>query len=269
MNRWERHDLKCDIRICKLDNFVHMIYFTRQWLETLFRSIITFGISSVATKESIKTFLEIKKIVKTENNLYYYLYKHSKTAKNETTGAYLEELFELNEDTFNYYSAFLDDIQVACELKQDYRIIWEKKSFKTLIESNEFFTKLLEILIDEDELLKYLNISKEFLTYINEDQFKTIYVDYNNELEREFIGVNYKLDEDGTLKDIKLYVPEVINLTTALLYIHTCYSAFELYKKLNTKITDEETQDIVNRASKQMKSYELLYREKENKLLPY
>lgn len=269
MNKWERHDLKCDIRTSKFDNFMYLKDFGILCLKTLCKSILTFGISSVATKETIKAFQEFRKILNAENNLYYYLYKHSKKTHIESVDIYLQELFELGGDTIDYYYEFVDNIQVACDLNQKHRIIRDKKSFKTLIESNEFFAKLLEILIDEDELLKFLNISKEFMNYINEENLRTIYVDYNDELEREFIGVNYKIDENGCLQDIKLFVPEIINLPSAMLYLHTCFSAFELYKKLNQEITDEEVQDIAKKASERMKSYELTYRKKESELLPY
>lgn len=269
MDRQEKRDLKQDINVSKQDNLYHMFDFLNTWIKAIFQSIITFGINSKATKECLNAFTEYRKNLIAETNLYDYLYRHSKCAENDAVGEYLQDLFQLGEDTYAYYDKLLEEILVACDLKHEHRIIREKKNFQTLIESNEFFAKLLEILIDEDDILAYLKVSKEFMDFINKHDLRTIYIDYNDENEREFIGVNYKLDENDILKDIKIYVPSIIDLNTALIYCHTVSSAFEIYKLLGKKITTEDEERILSISNLQAETYETLYHEKEQKLLPY
>lgn len=269
MDKYERRELKSDIRISKLDNFNHILEFLNVWFPALIKSTTTFGPNSNAVKETFKTIQEIRKINNAENSIYAYLNKHANVANNDAVGAYLEELFELSEKTFDYYLTFLDEILVACDLKQEHRIVREKKDFQTLIESNEFFSKLLEVLIDENELLKFINASKAFLDYVNEHNLRTVFIDYNDEKEREFIGVNYKTDNNGLIQDIKIFVPEIINLKTAKIYLYTCYQAFEVYKRLNKHLSDEEISQINTEAQEQTNAYEILYHTQEKKLLPY
>lgn len=269
MDRFDRSDIKHDINVSKLANFNHIIDFSITCLKAIVQSIKAFGINSIATRESIQSFIEYRKSLIAETAIYNYLYHRLKVAKYDAVDEYLHNIFELSEDTYNYYDAYLEEILVACDLKQEHRIVREKKSFQTLIESNEFFAKLLEILIDEDAILAYLKVSKEFMDFINEHDLRTIYIDYNDELEREFIGVNYKLDENGILKDIKLFVPPIIDLNTALIYCHTVSSAFELYKLLGKKVTPEDDERILKTSDIQTEIYETQYHEKEQKLLPY
>ncbi len=269
MDKQERRDLRQDINVSKLDNLYHMFDFFKTWLKTISQSIIIFGINSKATKECLNAFIEYRKSLIAETNLYDYLYRHSKVSENEAVGEYLQDLFQLSEDTYAYYDELLEEILIACDLKQEHRIVRAKKDFQTLIESNEFFAKLLEILIDEDDILAYLKVSKEFMDFINEHDLRTIYIDYNKENEREFIGINYKLDENDILKDIKIFVPSIIDLNTALIYCHIVSSAFELYKLLGKKVTPEDDERILKTSDLQTEIYETQYHEKEQKLLPY
>ena len=143
MEKKERKDLKCDIKISRQDNFYHFCDFFKTWINALSQAIVTFGINSKATKETYKVLQEYCQNLKMEDSLYTYLYRHSKVADNETVGEYLQNLFVLSEETFSYYINFLEEVLVACDLKKEYRIIRDKKNFETLLESNEFFSKLL------------------------------------------------------------------------------------------------------------------------------
>lgn len=268
MDKIQKKNLKETIKVSQSDNRDYLRDFFNLWLKTISSSIITFGISSKATKEAIKALKEYESILKIENSIYVILYKCAECIEDEAVGVYLEELFQLGEDTFNYYASFLDDILIACDLKQEHRIIRDKKNFQTLLESNEFFNKLFELTINENDVLDFLNISDDFLDFVNENTLKTIYVDYNLEREREFIGVNYKLDENSSLKDIKIFVPNIIDLNTALIFTHTCYSAYALYQRLGITITEDEIKNILNEAEEQMKLFENFIREKEKRLLP-
>lgn len=269
MDRFDRKDIKHDINVSKIDNLHYIFYFSKTCITAMIQSIKTFGINSKATKEIIKAFIEYRKTLIAETNLYNYLYYRLKIAEFDAVDGFLQDLFTLSDDTYAYYDDYLEEILVACELKQEHRIIREKKNFQTLIESNEFFDRLLEILIDEDDVLDYLHVSKEFMEFINEQDLRTIYVNYNDELEREFIGVNYKLDENGLLKDLKLFVPTIIDLNTALIYCHTVSSAFELFKLLGKKVTPEDDAKILKISNLQTEIYEIKHHDKKQKFPSY
>lgn len=269
MDKTERHDLKCDIKVSKQDNYYHLYDFFTSWITAMARSTITFGINSKATKETFKTLQEYYQNLKKEHSLYDYLYRHSKSADNEATGEYLQEIFELSEDTFTYYIDFLDEIIVACDLNQEHRVIRAKKSFATLLESNEFFAKLLELLIDKDNILSYIHVNKEFIKFINEDNFRVAHIDYNNPREREFIGVNVKVNSEGNIADIKIFVPTITNLETASIYCHEMAKAFAYFKLIGKPLTIEDEKNILDYSNLQTESFRIHYREREKKLLPY
>lgn len=268
MERQERKDLKSDIRTSKLDNLDHLLDFLVLWMQTLISSAYSFGLASKATKETLKLFGEFINILGRENDLYYYLYKHSKYADNEAVGGFIEEVFILGENTFKYYMDYLDEILVACDLRQEHRVIRDKKNFKTLIESNEVFSRLLEIVIDEEDILSFLDVSREFRDFLDEDNLRVCYLNYNDAIEREFIGVIPKRDENNRLKNIKLFVPTIISLDTAKMYAYVVYSAYLLYQN-KEEITDEILEKIDTLARDKILEYEMYYKKKEKKLLPF
>ncbi|MCX4365590.1 MAG: hypothetical protein OSJ70_07450 [Bacilli bacterium] len=269
MEKFERHDLKCDIRVSRQDNFYHFFDFLNTWIYALCQSIISFGFNSKATKETYRTLSEYFQNLKLENSLYTYLYRHSRKADNETVGDYLQSLFELSEETFSYYINFLEEILVACDLRREYRIKRDSRDFLTLLESNEFFQKLLEIVIDENDILEYLKVNKKFINYLNENDLRVIYVNYNIEREKEHIGVNLKFDKNDNLQDIKIFVPTIINLETALIYCHEMAKAFEFYKFIGKRISLDDEKGILEYANIQAEAFEISYHEREKKLLPY
>lgn len=268
MDRYERKDLKSDIRTSKLDNLDHLLDFLVLWMQALIGSACIFGPTSKATKETIKLIKEYIKIHSRENDLYYYLYKHSKYADNETVGEFIENIFTLGENTFKYYMDYLDEILVACDLRQEHRVIRDKKKFNTLIESNEFFSKLLEIVIDEEAIIAYLGIPVSFRNFLDEDNLRVCYVDYRDNNEREFIGVIPKLDENNRLKDFRLFVPTIIDLNTAKIYAYIVFAAYLLYLQKEDEITDELLDEIDQLSRNKVSEYVEYYKENEKKLLP-
>ncbi|MDE5630961.1 MAG: hypothetical protein K2I70_05105, partial [Bacilli bacterium] len=68
---------------------------------------------------------------------------------------------------------------------------------------------------------------------------------------------------------IKIIVPTIINLETALIFCHTVAIAFALFNLIGNPITNEIEQEIIEYANLQTESFKMLYHEKEKRLLPY
>lgn len=83
-----------------------------------------------------------------------------------------------------------------------------------------------------DFLQKYNLLDKESFVFISNH---TTNIDYNNLEERNTIGCYYNINEEGILKDFKVYVPEIIDERTTIINIHEYIHALILYKHLNKK----------------------------------
>jgi len=142
-------------------------------------------------------------------------------------------------------------------------------SIKITTSAQKKAMKKKEIVIDENDILEYLKVNKKFINYLNENDLRVIYVNYNIEKEKEHIGVNLKFDGNDNLQDIKIFVPTIINLETALIYCHEMAKAFGFYKFIGKCISLDDEKGILEYADLQAESFEISYHEREKKLLPY
>ena len=91
--------------------------------------------------------------------------------------------------------------------------------------------------MEDKDIEDFLKYPEEFWQYID---IRTIIVDSHIPEEREFYGVNLKMS-NNKLSDIKVFVPEIINLETALINIHEFRIAYNLYQELGNAISKEDS----------------------------
>ena len=62
-----------------------------------------------------------------------------------------------------------------------------------------------------------------------------------------FYSVLMRFDDNNRLSDIRIYVPIIVDLKTALINIHEFKHAHDLYLKLGEEINNEEDLEITAR----------------------
>lgn len=88
-------------------------------------------------------------------------------------------------------------------------------------------------------VISFLDFNDDFWNYIKS---RIIYVDSNIKGNELFYNTLMKFDDDNKLIDIKVLIPYIIDLNTALVNVHELKHAYDLYLKLGEFIEDNTTQ---------------------------
>ena len=96
---------------------------------------------------------------------------------------------------------------------------------------------MLEKKFTFEEVKTYLNYENEFWNFINK---KIKFIDGSVEENKFFYSTLMKFDFNNNLKDIKVIVPFVTDLKTALVNIHEFCHAHDLYLMMGKPITNEQ-----------------------------
>jgi hypothetical protein len=202
---------------------------------TYINSMIAFGKESEVTKDVINIWKEVSNLLKEERYLLNLIFKYSKFFDINQVEEYIYDLGMLNEQTIKYYLNLLDSIGDACETQSEYRATRTKKDFNTLLDNNDYREKLCSLLLNENDIKEFLNYPDEFWKYVDE---RTTIVDSYFEEEKEFYGVNIKTN-NNCIDDMKVFVPEIINLETALVNVHEYTHAYNLYEILGKEMMSD------------------------------
>ena len=178
-----------------------------------------------------------KEILIEENNIHNFILKNSDLIELGELYDLLDKIDDVNSDTIKYiYSAF-DDILDACETKCEDRASHYKRNFSTLIETDEYRKEAVGLTINIDNIKEFLSYPQEFWDFVTP---KIRRVDPRIK-ENEILYVTLlKVDDEGILRDIRVMVPEIIDLRTACINVHEFKHAFDLYLKIGTKIDESE-----------------------------
>lgn len=264
-------DLREDIIKTKIMTIEEVYLILKYWLRSYLKSILTFGFDHAITKDLKEILIEYMQIRSRERMIHNYILKRGKNINFDSSNIdeLLDELEDINDDTYCYYVTIISDIEEACDLKEPYRAKRIKKDFATLIEDDVYIKKLIEGCITIEDISKFLKLPTGFINFINESDFKIYLLDSQNEEESAFYGINYKTDEFNNILDIKLFVPIIIDLNTALINVHEIKRAYELYQRLGNKIDDDNIDKINDEAIKMQKSFKNYIQEKEKELSHY
>ena len=97
----------------------------------------------------------------------------------------------------------------------------------------------------KDEYINFLKRSElynqEAIDFIKP---KTIYVDYRNESERDFVGC-YPIVKNGILKDIRYCVPKIVDDISISMNIHEYVHLITTYKYLNKKYIPDTYEELL------------------------
>jgi len=231
MTKEEGKEIKRIIRNINYLNIGQKIIMYKYFLKTLLYSIIIFGCFSEITSEVLNLRLESKKINSEENDIFSFIKKNLDKMNYEEVLDFIEVLNDLNSETIIYYLGQYDNIETACDMHSENRYIRDKKSFKTLKESNDYKINALALTITFDNIKEFLHYDDYFWNEISE---KIHFVD-NHSYEGKY-GVIFDLD------DIKIVLPEIVNLHTALISITVISDIYSKYYSRNKNNHDLQTE---------------------------
>ena len=127
----EKKILKKEIKDLHILNIEQVILISKYILDAYIKSIITFGINSVVTKENIRLLNKYIRIYTREKNIYNYLLKYSTSIDLDECFNLIDLLDNLNAKTIDFFYSAIDDIIDACTLKEEIRMVHKKRFFST------------------------------------------------------------------------------------------------------------------------------------------
>lgn len=235
MNELELKDLKNDIKEIKYKNIEEIFLMAKYCLIAYAKSIFAYGRNHFITLEVIQVWKEFFKIIMEEKYILGYLVKNGLFEDFEEVNNFLFKLDNVNEETIQYYYDVLDGIETACEMNMEWKAMRPRKEFSTLIETDFYRKNLFFFTFSMGDVKNFLGYEEEFWKYIEK---RVLLIDSHIQEDNEFFGVNMKFDDNQCLSDIKVFVPKIINLETALVNVHEFHHAYCLYKLLGCSITD-------------------------------
>lgn len=251
MTKGEKKDLLYEINDIRKLNIEQNFLIFKYLIRTFFTSISNFGIESNVTKEVINLFNKYKKISKRENNIYDFLLKNYKIINISECFELIDSLDELNSKTVEYFYSAIDDILDACYTNEEIRAKHNKRVFKTLDETDEYEFETRCLLIKYNDIKEFLNYPGEFWNYISN---RIIIIDSHQEESEYFYKILMKY-EDERLKEIKLIIPDLININTANIVLYELKCAYYLYNFLGNGIDEDIIYKEISKQDKKFKEY--------------
>lgn len=254
MKKAEQKCLKEDIRNIKLENIEEFFLFLKYCFYTYVKSIQAFGYHHPVTNSVVEIWKEFLDIRSEESFILNILGKSDCLGGFFEISDFLDELDLLNEKEIKYYYNELDSIEDACLMKKEYKAKRGKKDFDGLTNTNLYQLKLCSLLLSFRDIQAFLDYPDEFWDYISD---RILYADSYFDEEKDFYGVYIQTDKDECVTNIKVIVPHIINLETALVQVHEFQHAYSLYQILGSKIVMDD-----NEYEQEARKYEADFQEK-------
>lgn len=205
----------------KLNNEQIRLIF-RYYIEAYFDAYINNNIYDLANINSI--WYSFKMINSEEKWLYNFVINNYKNIDLKSGYDFFDMLDNINDKTVEYI------IDSLCGIKKD-------KNFYTLIETDFYRMYAQGLLMSLDNIKEFLGYEEDFWKYV---ESKTAYLDSYLEKSKDFYGVLINTDDDDNIKDIRVYVPIIVDLFTALVNVHEFKHAHDLYQSIGKKYGSEE-----------------------------
>ena len=237
MDKKDKKSLENEIKEVNSLNFEQNLTMFKYFINTFLYSLIVYGYNDSITKETIEIWKKFRLIMKEEKDLYNFLLSNSERINIGSAYNFIDELDFLNEQTVNYFIDALDDIEDSCEMKVRWRAEHRKKNFDTLIDTDDYKLQAYGMTISLEDIKEFLNYSEDFWKYVKE---KTMFVDSKLEKNQGLYSVLMRFDDDNKLIDMRVIIPYIVDLFTALVNVHELKHAYDLYQLLGQEINNEE-----------------------------
>ena len=232
MNKAEQKEFKKEISNIRRLNKFQRISMKKYFLSSLFYSVVMFGFNNEITDEVLKINEESSKINNTEDEILSFLTKYKNLIDYNEGIKIINLLDELNEKTIRYYYEQLDNIDEACEINNRNRVVRDRKKFDSLIDSNYYRILVFALIINFDDIKKFLN----FNDYFWNDLYDKIYfLDPDESYEKDNYGISFLDDE------VKIVLPKIVNLDTSIISINILVNIYNKFYK--GKIDSKKMED--------------------------
>ena len=145
-----------------------------------------------------------------------------------TSGVYT---YELNDKTVEYYYEVIEEIEDAVDMGEERRGIRPVKHFPTLIQSSSYANEVKGLALNKQAIRDFLGYEKEFWDYISSMDNTDVIVSYEVAKNIAYANPLYN-GETSLVTGVKMYIPEIADLSSALLAIQTYEKAYSIWKCL-------------------------------------
>ena len=226
-----------DIEDMKSGQLEQMYLTTFYGLSAYFKSLVSFGSGSFVTKDSLLVIKEMLEILKTERKLFNFILKNIDNFQIDAVSDVIATIDELNDKTIEYYYNVLEDIEEACEMKEEHRGIRPRKEFATLLQTESYTNQVVALAESKDCIKAFLGFEEKFWNFIKNKDSSNIR--FSPEVVDNISYVTPIFNENGIIVDFKMFVPAVINLYTALNAIKCYERAYNIYKSIGRPFKKE------------------------------
>lgn len=231
-----------DIEDMKKGQFEEMLLISYYGLASYFKSLFSFGSKSDITKDNLNVIKEMFNILKTERNLLNFILQNIDKFNVDATQDVVSLMDELNDKTVEYYYNVINEIEDAVDMNEERRGIRPKKNFQTLTQTDYYATQVIALAEDRDKIKEFLKFEDDFWKYIKEYEYS---VEVPYDIAVEMCYATPLFDENKNVSGLRILVPKVINLQTALLAIKCYIRAHNIYKSLGSTLIPESKCDYI------------------------
>ena len=231
--REQRKEITDDINSMKKGSYEQMWLITMYGLSSYFKSLFRFGNKEV-TRDNLNVIKEMFSILKTEREMLNFILRNLDKFEITSTQDVVQMLDDLNDKTVAYYYEVIEDIEDAVDMSEERRGIRPRKNFPTLIQSDSYANEVKALALDKKAIREFLGYEEEFWDYIADMDKTDVRVPYESAKELSYANPLYD-SKTGNVVDVKMYIPEIADLSSALLAIQTYEKAYGIWKCLGKK----------------------------------
>lgn len=242
-------DLKEKMRLNRLE----ILMMLREYIFTYLISLKNDFMGKDNRKILLKKLNEYFNIVKEENTYLRFLLIHlDKISDEDTLNKVLDDLDHLNEETYKYFDKILKEYEDNMAWGILDRKIVPAKTFKTILERNDYLEEVLGLTLSLEDVGKYFENTDIF----NFLQTKTKIFGEISDEGLDLYGCFPQIDKDtGIVNDLKICVPKITNLKSAFINIHEFKHGIDLFPYLGKKLPDEDLEEKAKKEEEKFKIY--------------
>lgn len=222
----ELMELNDYIRSYKIEMFNETSLIIFYALNAYLSSLINFGLNSSVTKDCLNIIKEFTDINAYEKRIFKFLKENIDTIDLIVALEFIDQMSERKEEEIVYYYKILDDIDDACEMKDEFRAKRIKKDYKSISEDQEFTNNLMASKYTIDDIMNYFAFDQGMKDFIKP---RIIEVIYDLDDNKGMVGIKYEVNENNVVTDIKLVLPTILDYETLMINVNLLMKACYLY----------------------------------------
>jgi hypothetical protein len=227
----QREEITSDINSMKKGSYEQMWLITMYGLGSYFKSLFAFGSRSNVTRDNLNVIKEMFSILKTEREMLNFILRNLDKFEISATQEVVQMLDDLNDKTVEYYYSVIDEIEDAVDMKEERRGMRPIKNFPTLIQGNGYTNEVRALALNKKAIREFLGYEEEFWEFIAGKDKTEVRVPYEGAKNMAY-AIPLHDRETGNVVDVKMYIPEIADLSSALLAIQIYEKAYSIWKCL-------------------------------------